>query len=587
MVDFLEQLKACELFRTLNWEELQAVYASMKPVEIQAGEILVRQGDSSDSLYVLLRGRLLVKISSGKTVGQVGPGQTVGEMGLISQTPRTATVLAMRDSLLLKLDQEHFQRVWKEHPDVLFEVCKIITLRLQQTLKDRNVMHHMNLVCLRANDEVDAREFFDKLQQAFDSRFRYKIIRRSDFDASIGPDQLTGKLQEMESRYDYLFYEVDYRDKLWCDICLDMADRIMVIAPGDTPADFDEELVRLLNDPRAVHPEIRKMLVLIYPGLVQSHFAKTWLGTLSFFKHFHVGLAEPSDIARFLRHINGTAVGLVLSGGGSRGLAQAGAIKYLFEEKIPIDAFAGTSSGAINAALLSISRDYQDYQALQEEVVRKTNFKEYTIPLLSLLSSRSITTVLKSLLGDRPIEDLPRYFCCVAADLTSSSEVHLDAGLLWKAVRASISIPGVYPPVHHGGMVLVDGGVMNNLPADLLKDYFEGQGRIVAIDIGNLSPGESSYNYPLELTWPKIILAKVFHKLEMPSITDIFLRGMLVASSFKNKENVKLCDIYIKPDLEGFALLDLSRRDELFERGYAAAKESLADWQNKIGGINV
>jgi CRP-like cAMP-binding protein len=131
----LQQLKSCDLFRELSEKELLILYASMVEVHIKEGETLCSQGEISDSMYILLSGRLLVKTVDGKVVGQISRGQTVGEMGLITHEPRSATVKAMRDCLLLKLDNVHFDQVWEKYPSVLFEVTKTITQRLQRTLK--------------------------------------------------------------------------------------------------------------------------------------------------------------------------------------------------------------------------------------------------------------------------------------------------------------------------------------------------------------------------------------------------------------------------------------------------------------------
>lgn len=577
----IELLKSCELFKSLSVEDLKHLYESMSTLHVKTGNVLIKQGEPSDCLYVLLSGRLITVTENGEKRGYVGRGETVGEMGLISQTPRSATVSALRDSMLLKLDQSHFDRLWKKNPSVLFEVSKIITQRLQRVLKSGKDNHHANIVFLGANGYVNVADFFNRFRDVFDARYNYRIVRRTDFDSHLAAEQLSAELQHLESQFDYLFYEIDLKDSVWRKVCLDIADRIVVLAHGREPAIVDEGVKNILSDAH-IHPDIKKILVLLYDQKAQPRHTQSWLGSVDFFKHYHVSLSSREDMSRLLRLLNGTAVGLVLGGGGSRVWAQIGAMKYIFDEKIPIDAYVGTSAGAMNSAVLSVARDYQDYVEISEDISRLTSFNEYTIPFASLLSSQSITAVLKKVFGEIRIEDLPKFLCCVAADLVKAREVHITSGPVWLGVRSSISIPGIYPPVSEQGQVLVDGGVVNNLPADVMRDYFEGYGKVIAIDISSFNNDSCNYDYPLELTWGKILRLKYFSKISkinMPSIGDTFLRGLLVASDQRVQANKNLCDIYMRPNLKDFGILDLTKISELRAIGYQEALERLAQWR--------
>lgn len=579
----LQQLKSCELFKDLSDLELQYLYQSMSQVKLSSGEVLFSQGEVSDCMYIVLRGRLLV-IKEERVIAQVGRGQTVGEMGIIANEARSATIIAMRESLLLKLDQAHFSELWSRYPRVLFEITKIITQRLQKTLTPRQKHNNAsNILVLQANQQTNMKLFIEQLEASFDRQLRYKVIRRTDFPPELSEEQLHLYIQDLENHCDYLFFEIPLHDKNWLFLCLGYADRILVLADGSQSVNYDPAILPLLTKD-GIHSEIKRILILLYESQSTKPInTDAWLRPIPFFRHYHVHFNRREDFLRLLRLINGTAIGLVLSGGAARCWAHIGVAKYIYEQNIPIDAFAGTSAGAGIAASMAVARDYQDLVEICEYFEHNIKFTEYTIPFCSLLSSKSITVAVKNVYKELKIEDLERIVICVAADLYNSEEVDIQTGFLWLATRASTAIPGIYPPVYipDSQRLLIDGGVINNLPVDVMRNYFEGLGKIIAIDISETFSQSIQYNYPLELTWPAIIRQKIFSnsKLNIPSITNIFLDGLMLSTVQKTKMNASLSDIYLKPQLTNFPFLDSSRKQQLIEIGYACAEKILNNWK--------
>ena len=147
-----------------------------------------------------------------------------------------------------------------------------------------------------------------------------------------------------------------------------------------------------------------------------------------------------------------------------------------------------------------------------------------------------------------------------------------------------MSLPGVYPPVYNESeaQLLIDGGVVNNVPIDTMRNYLEGYGKIISMAVSGLSNETFKYDYPLVLTWKTILWNKFFARpktLKVPSIVDTFLHGLNLASCQKSLASASLSDIHINPKLVGFKILDPSRIDELRQIGYDSAKESLANWR--------
>lgn len=583
--DQLMQLKSCDLFQGLSEEDLLNLSSRMEQTKLSPGDVLMTEGEDSDCMYVLLSGRLMVKNHLGETIGQVGRGQTVGEMGLVTDAPRSATVIAIRSSVLLKLEKERFDTLWRSHPDILYEIAKITTKRLQRTIKSvEGYSNNSNIVVVGANSTVDVGGFFEKLQDNFDDKFRYKILKRTNLDEDMTTAHMLSHITKLESQYDYIFYDVSGADQQWQEVCLEFADRILVLAPGGQEVEFDQPVIGMLSKDEEFQ-EIRKGLVLLYDRDVVPKNTDAWLSRMNFFRHHHVCPDKKQDMQRLLRFINGSAIGLALGGGGARVWAQIGAMKYFFDNKIPFDALAGTSAGSLNAAVISICRDFQDYVEISKAIADATNFHEYTIPVASLLSSKSITSILKEIFGERKLEDLSKTVYCVAADIAQAREERIDRGLIWQAVRSSIAIPGVYAPVNVDGKVLVDGAVMNNLPVDVLRDHMEGLGKVIAIDISAVNQGYAEYNYPLELTWSSVLTKIIFNASEQfraPKINDTFLQALLSASEQKANANRQLADICLKPDIANFPMLDTSHMDKLQELGLEEAKRKLANWQEVL-----
>lgn len=238
-------------------------------------------------------------------------------------------------------------------------------------------------------------------------------------------------------------------------------------------------------------------------------------------------------------------VGLALGGGGARGFTHIGVIKAFEEHGIKFDAIAGTSVGSLVGAFYAAGYTYQELY----KIAQSTELKDIKSSKMIFVPSKTegIERVITENLGDINIEDLAIPFTAVAVDLKTTEEVHLKKGNLAKAVAGSCAVPGIFHPVEHEGMHLVDGGLRNNLPSNVLKmldcDY------VVAVDINK------SRGYGTDSTKVMDVLACAIRILTKSNTT----KGYLYA------------DVVVKPETKRFKATSKEGFEEMIEEGYKEA----------------
>ena len=275
-----------------------------------------------------------------------------------------------------------------------------------------------------------------------------------------------------------MIYQPDTDDTAWSRLCLSQSDVVLLVASAtDDPSIGAVEARALATN------SLRCELALLHPAHPSA--AARWLKHRPVADHYHLRADRPGDVARLARMITGTGCGLVLGGGGARGLAHLGVIRALEEAGVPIDVVGGTSIGAIMAALCARGLDDSERVRRVMAIARTgRRLVTPTLPLVAFSAGRRVDRILTEHLTSVPIEDLPLRFFCVSASLTRAEAVIHERGPLWTAVRASLALPGIYPPVYADGDLLIDGAAVDNLPVDVMR-HRVGAGRIVAVDVGS------------------------------------------------------------------------------------------------------
>jgi predicted acylesterase/phospholipase RssA len=358
-----------------------------------------------------------------------------------------------------------------------------------------------------------------------------------------------------------------------------MADRVLIVVPPDQSAD---ELERLEGVLTASPSGVPRTVAIMHPATTSVP-----TNTASLVDRFNgtdvINLgAGDAEVGRLARTVVGRGFGLVLGGGGARGFAHLGVYMALRESGVEIDVVAGSSIGSILAAVLADAPPPEDLIEMAQE--RFANVLDYTIPVVSLIKGDRIAHSIRAVFGDRHIEDLWRPFACVSTDLTTSRSHLHRRGPLVHALRASSSIPGVMPPVPHGDRLLVDGGVLDNLPVDLIRRLTP-NGEVVAVDVAPVRGPEARRDFGLSVSGWQAVRAKRGRGLGVPRITAVLMRSMIVASQRERDRQIAdgLADLYLDLDLRGVSMLDFSDVAGVARRGYEAAMPRLEEWLRSRG----
>jgi NTE family protein len=578
---------------------LEGIVQACEWRELEGGETLFHQGDPGDAAYFLIAGRLravrTAADGSRRQLGDIRPGETAGEVAVLSDDVRGATVLAARDSVVVRIPTERLQAWFLQYPQLLLKTAKLIIARTRQDPGHRRVEHIRNLTLLPLSPHLDLTRFRIELEAALQPLGAVRFLDASGVDRALGepgiaqverdrPEryrQLSAWLDSLENRYDHLIYVANPTDDAWTQRCLRQADRILLLADADSsarPPDFESRLMgdaaaRLRNDTLLVlwHRED----TLIPQGTGRWLDQRPWVR-----EAVHVRRRTPRHQQRLARLATGNAIGLVLGSGGARGLAAVGIIRALEEAGIPIDRVGGTSIGAIMAAGVALDHPVD---RLADKVRHSfnqnpTHLNDLSpLPILSVFQGKRLNGLLQSVFPESlNIEDLWLNFFCISSDMASNGEVVHTRGALWRAVRASAALPGIFPMVRLGDGLHVDGAFMNALPVDVMAEL--GAKKILAVDFSWLpgsKPEFADIPGPVDFLMDRFLNGRQ-HMYRVPTLLSSIVQSSLLASSQRSLQARAEADVLFSPDLRRFELLGWNFFDALVAIGHDHAREVLA-----------
>ncbi|XP_050663818.1 neuropathy target esterase sws isoform X2 [Leptidea sinapis] len=594
-------------------------------VFLESGRAVYRQDEESGSTFIVLSGRLRSVIThpNGKKelVGEYGKGDLVGIVEMVTQTRRSTTVMAVRDSELAKLPEGLFNAIKLRFPVVVTRLINLLGHRIlgswqkptaglggAAAIESRPCQHNFSTVAVvPVSEDVPLTAFTYELYHSLCAigptvRLTSDVIRKLLGLTIMDPNneyRLSSWLAQQEDKHKVALYQCDPSLTQWTQRCIRQADCILIVALGDKQPSIgkiEKEIERL-----AIRTQ--KELVLLHRegggrplGTVHWLNMRTWVS-----QHHHVRcphrmftrksqyriselyskvlMSEASvhsDFSRLARWLTGTSVGLVLGGGGARGAAHVGMIRAIQEAGIPIDMVGGVSIGAFMGALWCMERNITTVTQKAREWSQKMTqwgkqLLDLTYPATSMFSGKQFNTTIRSTFGEVHIEDLWLPYFTVTTDISSSCMRIHRHGSLWRYIRASMSLSGYMPPLCDpvDGHLLLDGGYVNNLPADVMRSL--GAKHILAIDVGSQDDTDlTNYGDDLSGWW---LLWKRWNPfttpVKVPNLPDIQSRLAYVSCN-RQLEEVKKSDYceYIRPPIDAYKTLQFGSFDEIREVGY-------------------
>lgn len=587
-----------QVFGEFNQEMLKHLLPRVEWIEMAAGEVLFRQGDSDKTLYFVVSGRLHAtsddELNGRSVLGEITRGESVGEMAYFSNEPRTATVTAIRDTMLASFSEDVFRELMIAYPLVSLNMTRQVIDRLKQVNIGRKpVAKPVIIGVLAITANVDRYGFAQSLAERLRVYGKTMVINSALMDEHLGlagasqasrtdyerSRRVTVDLDKIEADNRFVLLVADDERTEWTKRCIRHCDELLLVAVANQPAQLHPNEV----DVHAVteSQKIRAQLVLLHPDDRRSPTdTRSWLAERELTGHVHLRPTLDRDWRRLGRIISRNTVGLALSGGGARGFAHLGVLRALEQAGIVIDQTAGTSIGAVMAAYASMDIPIDDVIDAARIAFKRGPTGDFNlIPLISLIGGGRLRNTIDSAIVDSlgqhiDIEDLWKSYYCVTSNFSSASEAIHSRGHLAKIIRASVSIPGVLPPVMIGGELHIDGGTFNNFPTDVMQRA--GASRIIGVNL--LRERGQTYELdevPGSLELMRDKLRGKRKKFKLPSLSSLLLNTSLMASYARHQQSLALVDLQFAPVVYRFGMLDWSKFDQIIEVGYAHAMEQL------------
>jgi predicted acylesterase/phospholipase RssA/CRP-like cAMP-binding protein len=586
-------------FGDLDPAVLEDLESSLEFVAVYGGQVLMREGDLGEDMYIVLSGRLRVNTTqpdgSLGPIAELGPGETVGEMALVSREPRVATVHAVRDTQLARLTRTTFERLLERHPRTTFEMIasRLVTRLRIETSRSRIQRRHplATVAVVPSSPGVPLGAFCEQLTLALarlgstlplssDLVDRYLGARgvAQSFDHEHHGAHLCEWLAEQELEHRFVLYQSDPGLSPWTERSMRQADHVVVV--GDATADpgLGEIEAEILSRSQQSIPG--RTLALVHPPNGTPSGTRRWLEERNVSRHVHLRLERGTHFDRLARLITGNAVGLTLGGGFARGLAHLGVFRALQELGIPVDAVGGSSMGAMVGAQWALGWSPSDIATRTSEGFA-ASLDDMTLPFLSFKRGGKHSRLIRGFFGDTQVEDLWYPYFCVSTNLNRSELTIHTSGSLAEAVTASTRAPGIFPPVVIAGELHVDGGLINNVPVDVMSDFANG-GIVIGVDVSPPHELNEVANYGHDVSgwqaaWSRFNPNRQKRSYR-PSILLVLMRVIEFGGISYRRTKAEMADLYISPDVLRFKRNDFALFAELGDAGYAAAYPVLKTW---------
>ena len=584
-------------FGEIGEDTLQFLRQHAQWVALAAGEALMRQGEPGDSAYLSVSGRLRVYMTGddgvARAVRELGRGEVIGEMSLYTGEPRSATVVAIRDSVLARLGKPAFEQLIARDPKVSIAVTRQIIGRLQTQNVQHKVPAPVTVALLPITADVPIADVARQLAADLARFGRVFVADAETIEGRLGEplegdgaghdERIARAVDALEAEHDFVLLVGGGSADCWTRRCIRQADELLLLADATKPPVLHPVEQECL-DGRQERNEAAQILVLLHlADAAMPRGARQWLARRPVAGHVNIRAGRPGDSARLARLVSRNAIGLVLAGGGARGFAHLGVWRALRAHGIEVDVVGGTSIGSAMAALVAADASPEAAIDIARDAFRTNPTGDFNLlPLLSLIRGRrarlAVERTIDRLAGGRiDIEDLWKGYFCVASNYSRGCEQRISEGDLGQAIRASGAIAGALPPVVRDGDLLCDGGTFNNFPVDAMREV-RGVGRVIGVDLGGRQMRRLEFD-EVPGSWALLadrLRPRAKRRYRLPSLTGYLLNVTILYSISRQGQTRRLADLYFNPPLGKVGLLQWNRFDEIVREGERHANEVLA-----------
>ena len=558
-------LRRVPVLADLSEELLESLAETATDRRFRAGDWVLREGDEANSLFVIRSGRLEV-VAEGPpetVIRLLRRGQVLGELALLEGGTRTASIRARRDSHLIELGRDQFERLIAEAPAFALGLTRAMGAQLAASRTPTLTPGTPRAIAALPLDEAaPVGEAAERFAAALARHGKVETLTAGAVGTGA---EMVAALERAERENDRVVLVADSvaPGGEWTDFCVRESDAVFAITSGVPGRAWVE------------HPDALRGCELVVLGPSVSE------GALQALEPREVQvLPEGSDLQptldRTARRMTGNAVGVVLSGGGARAFAHLGVLEELLAAGVLIDRIAGVSLGSLVAGGLAAGHGSDVLaEAFKASFVDDNPTGDYTLPLFSMIRGSRTRALLDRYFGETRIEELQIRFFCLSCDLISRETVIHKTGRLRDAIHASLSIPGIFPPISTPeGRLLVDGGVLDNLPVEPMAR--SGEGPVMAVDVtGKMGDFRKPVRPGIARLGRPVRRYLTGSEAEVPRLSETIVRTVTVGSIDTAEAARRHADLVIQPPVERIGLLDWSRLEFVKEAGRAAAREAL------------
>jgi NTE family protein len=574
----------------------------LKWVELAAGETLVSQGDPGDAMFISVSGRLRVYARGDdgqeRVLRDITRGESIGEMSLYTDELRSATVVAVRNCVLVRLDKTAFQALIASNSQVSVALTRQIIKRFQTAHLRPSLARPVSMALIPITQGVAIRSVGEQLVQQLQRTGRVRLIDAAHLDHELDQPGLAHSpldnveanrcialyLDQAETDHDHVLLLADDGPSAWTARCTQHSDELLLLANASEPPVLHPTEVQCLMR-RTGRAQAGEILVLLHPIDQRRPIGtQAWLYRRPVMGHLHIRPELERDMGRWARIQSRTAIGLVLAGGGARGCAHLGIYRALQEQGIEVDCVGGTSIGSVMAALVASDHRLDTLMPIARKAFGVNPTGDFNmIPMISLLAGKRLRRILNKatsdLLGESAqIEDLWKTYFCVASNYSQAREQVVTRGGLVQALLASIAIPGVLPPVMHEGDLLCDGATFNNFPVNLMRTM-HGVGQVIGCDLSAGKPRPIQHDQTPS-SWSLLLdrfRPRKKRRYRFPSLMVYLLNVTILYSNSRKAEAKRLTDLYLNPPLTRVGMLDWGKFERIVEQGHAHGVQMLRE----------